>query len=225
MTAREFVKFEFLSRQPLFTPVEALHTAHQLATDRAVKCPHGIVIFNHCGHLIACNYGFSHLGVLTASGAWKGMPKKYKRPGLDKMLKAPAGALLFWTGGSDGDGHTGIADGLGNILANDLPDTNVFGRFPVAEVTNRFTQLIPAGWAFPFFELATRDDRDPPGVAGQPSRTVRLLDELIAAEHDAIAAAKKAILALPSPGDDAMLQRIVAESREHINVAKSLQQA
>jgi hypothetical protein len=226
MATRDVVRSEFLPRRPRFTPAEALHVARTMAKDRATTCAHGRKVEGQCGHLIACNYGFGALGILKAIDLWEMLPKKYRRPGRDRMQTAPAGALLFWSGGSDKNGragHTGISDGRGNLLGNDLPDMGRFGRFPTADVTKAFTLLEPEGWAFPFFEVATHDTRKPPKLADQLPREVRVVDELIAIEQDAIAMAKRAIIVRPRAEDDAILRRIIEESRQHIELARALQ--
>jgi len=88
----QVVTFEDLDRVPAFSPVEALTVCRRLMRTGADRCPHNKGMEGNCGHLAACCYGFSALGFNDASSAWFGAPRKYKRRGLDKMVKAPAGA-------------------------------------------------------------------------------------------------------------------------------------
>ena len=218
------VTFKDLDRVPTFTPVEALTVCKRLMDTGADRCPHNKGMEGNCGHLVACCYGFSALGFHDAASAWFGAPDKYKRRGLDRMVNAPAGALVFWTKGSQGFGHVGISDGKGNILATDLPTTNRMGRFPIDKVTDRFTQVEPAGFTPPFFGNAASDNRRPPKLPGHVEDTAhqRIAKRLIEAQQDVIASAKKGLMKNPSPQQEHILRDMIAQARAEIRHAKEL---
>jgi hypothetical protein len=213
------VAFSFLDRPPIFTPLEALAVCKLMIKNDPASCPHGTKVNGGCGHFTACNYGFANLGAHRAVDAWRAMPKKYKHHGLDQMLKAPAGALVFWTGGSAPlhAGHVGIADGKGNIYGTDLPDTNHFGRFPIEQVPDRFPLDIPAGWTFPFF-VGGKDTRHPPKLPNSREDTAheRIVKQLIKDAQDAIAAAKRGLTHDPSPELEAAYRRAISEAKQQI---------
>jgi hypothetical protein len=172
----------------------------------------------NCGHLVACCYGFSALGFTSAASAWFGAPSKYKRRGLDRMVEAPAGALVFWTKGSQGFGHVGISDGKGNTLATDLPNTNRMGRFPIAQVTDRFTLVEPAGFTPPFFGNAPADNRRPPKLPGHADDEAheRIAKRLIESQQDIIASARRGLLKNPSPQQEEAYTEIIEQTRREI---------
>ena len=212
------VAFENLDRVPAFSPVEALTVCKRLMRTGADRCPHNRGMEGNCGHLVACCYGFSALGFNDAASAWFGSPRKYKRRGLDAMLEAPAGALVFWTKGSEGFGHVGISDGRGNILGTDLPERNRMGKFPIDKVTDRFTLVEAAGWTPPFFGNAPADNRRPPKLPGhvEDSAHQRIAKRLVEAHQDVIASARRGLLKDPSPQQEQAYRDIVQRARLEI---------
>ena len=220
----QVVTFEDLDRVPAFSPVEALTVCRRLMRTGADRCPHNKGMEGNCGHLAACCYGFSALGFNDASSAWFGAPRKYKRRGLDKMVKAPAGALVWWTGGSNGFGHVGISDGQGNILATDLPNTNRMGRFPIDQVTERFALVEPAGWTPPFFGSAASDNRRPPKLPGhvEDSTHQRIAKRLIESQQDVIASARRGLLKDPSPQQEQAYRDLIHQARLEIRRVKDV---
>jgi hypothetical protein len=222
---RKVVATDFLSTPPRFTPLEALAICRRMVDDKATECRHGSSVFRACGHLSSCHYGYAHLGYVDPVSAWHNMTPKYRHHGLDKMMEAPAGAVLFWKGGSQGQGHTGLADGKGNLFSNDFPVTHQFGRFPIAQVDahkNPATDLVPLGWTFPFFKLAVSDRQDPPVIAGHVRREEHIVDLIIMSQQDVIAAARKALQVRKDPADQKVYRRIITTSRRQIDIAKKL---
>jgi hypothetical protein len=217
------VAFKFLDRRPLFTPLEALAVCKQMVKTDPDTCPHGKPVIGQCGHFTACNYGFLNLGCNAIDG-WKGAPKKYRHHGIDKMKQAPAGALVFWSGGSEGFGHVGISDGKGHIFGTDLPTTNHFGKFAIDQVVAAFgNQHEPAGWTFPYFPLAGSDDRHPPKLSDHvETAQERVMKRLIAAAQDVIAAAKRGLAHDPSPELKAAYRSAIKQAREQIKAAQAL---
>ena len=218
------VAFKDLDRVPTFSPVEALTVCKRLSKTGADRCPHNRTLEGNCGHLAACCYGFSALGFTSAASAWRGAPPKYRRRGLDKMVKAPAGALVFWTGGSKEFGHVGISDGKGNIFGTDLPDTNRMGRFPIEKVTDRFTLCEPAGWTLPFFGAAPSDNRRPPKLPGhvEDSPHKRIAKRLIESQQDVIASARRGLMKDPSPKLEQVYRDVIRQARLEIQRVRDL---
>jgi|SRR4051794_5271227 hypothetical protein len=227
MTKRPFVNVDFLDNRPPFTPREAVAECRQRAHDKVTHCSHKEVEGN-CGHFAGCNYGFSSCGSEDAIGIWFATDKKYRRPGLDAMLDAPAGAVLIWSGGSEGHGHAGIKGEGPHVYCTDLPVFGVFGRFGIEGVTDVFTALTPVGWMFPIFPLAASDGRTPPTVR-PPERTRSVaarrypnLDEIVRMQEDTIAAAKRAALLHERRSADKALKDVVKTAREQIAAVKAL---
>jgi hypothetical protein len=222
---RKVVAVDFLSRPPRFTPLEALVICRRMVDDKATECRHGSSVLAACGHLSSCHYGFAHLGYEDPVSAWHNMTPKYRHHGLDKMLDAPAGAVLFWKGGTSGHGHTGLADGKGNLFSNDFPVSGQFARFPIDQVaahSNPAHPLVPLGWSFPFFKLAVSDRQAPPVITGHPKREEHIVDLIIMSQQDAIAAARKALHVKTDPVARKAYRQIIVASRKQIDIAKEL---
>jgi hypothetical protein len=223
MAPRAFVRYAFLPREPVFTPQEAIKLSRERAHAGATSCPHHGSVLGMCAHNVGCNYGFATCGAGDAISLWRGLPEKYRRRGIEPMLQAPAGSLLFWSGGSEGHGHAGIADGEGKVFCTDRPASGRFGRVPIGDIQATWG-LKPEGWAFPFFEAAPSDVREPPKLAtAQPERQTPNIDAIIRSGQDTIAAAKRAITARERPADAKVLRKIVDAARDQITLAKPLQ--
>jgi len=200
---------------PFFSPVEALRLSRRMMRERVQVCPHHMNppddgLGGMCAHIVACNYGYLTCGFDDAISMWRGIPDKYRRHGIAKMRTAPAGALLFWEGGSDLHGHVAISDGTGNVLSTDLPDPGFMGRVRVDDV---FPAQEPKGWTFPFFELAPID---------HARSELRDLDMVAGLQRDTIACAKKAIRAVNSTADKDKLRAVVRDCRRGIQVAEKV---
>jgi hypothetical protein len=224
MTKRPFVNVGFLDSRPPFSPREALAECRQRVRDKITHCSHKGVEGN-CGHFAGCNYGFSTCGADDAIGIWFGTDKKFRRPGLDAMLNAPAGAVLIWSGGSEEHGHAGIKGEGPHVYGTDLPVTGVFGRFEIADVTGVFTALTPVGWVFPIFPTASSDGRTPPTVRPpeqKPGRQYPNLDEIVRLQEDVIAAAKRSAMLHERRSADRVLTAVVKTAREQIAAVNSL---
>jgi hypothetical protein len=223
---RPFVSVDFLDSRPPFTPREAIAECRQRVRDKVTHCSHKDVEGN-CGHFAGCNYGFSTCGADDAIGIWFGTDKKFRRPGLDAMLDAPAGAVLIWSGGSEGHGHAGIKGEGPHVYGTDLPVTGVFGRFEIAHVTDVFTALTPVGWVFPIFPTASSDGRTPPEVKPPEPKAVQRrrypnLDEIVRLQEDTIAAAKRAAHLHERASADRALAKVVKTAREQIAAVNAL---
>lgn len=100
-----------------------------------------------CGQFCAAMYGYGASGYNDAVLQWQSIPGRLKTPG---SLDAPAGALLFWGGGSKGHGHVAIADGLGSCFSIDILGAGTVGRVTTGTITARWG-LPVLGWAYPYF--------------------------------------------------------------------------
>lgn len=218
------VAFKFLDKRPIFTPLEALAVCKLMIKNDVSTCPHGKPVNGQCGHFTACNYGFANLGC-DAFAAWKITPTKYRRHGIDKMVDSPAGALLFWSGGTHGFGHVGISDGKGRLFGTDLPNMNHYGRVQIDQVVALFGHVHePAGWTFPFFAAAGSDNRHPPKLSAshEVSAQERVVQRLINAAQDAIAAAKKGLAHDPSPELGVAYRAALKQARTQLRAAEAL---
>lgn len=101
-----------------------------------------------CGQFCAAMYGYNASGYRDALTQWNETPGSLKHP---SQTDAPAGALYFWGGGSQGHGHVAIADGLGGIWSIDISGPGTVSRVPTGTITSRWG-LPFLGWSAPFFQ-------------------------------------------------------------------------
>ncbi len=222
MTTRAFVSTAGLPRVPRFTARQAVE-ACRLRLGKT-GCMHYDDSLGMCLHNAACVYGYRSSGVHDAALQWRLIPAKYKHTGIAAMRTAPAGALVFWTGGRLGYGHIGVADGFGNFFGTDLPTSNEFGRADVDRPKARWG-LTPVGWTLPFFEFGIAGTHKAPttGVASAPQpKPTPNLDAIIASakkanvlERQVIEAAVKAKKA-SGPAGDKTLDLIIKTAQTHI---------
>lgn len=76
-----------------------------------------------------------------ASSQWRA--SKHQHPG--NGMDAPAGAPIFWTGGSHGYGHIAIADGTGKCWSTDQQSSGKVALVPISEIKSDWGLPI-AGW-------------------------------------------------------------------------------
>lgn len=69
-------------------------------------------------------------GSLDATQAWHRTDHRIAAAG----AQAPRGALLWWTGGSEGHGHVAIADGQGGVWSVDVKRTGYWDHVPFAAI-------------------------------------------------------------------------------------------
>lgn len=96
-----------------------------------------------CDQFVANMYGFSASGYPTAQDNW--LASKDKHPG---DFNAPAGALMFWSGGA---GHVALSDGKGGIYSTDISGNGTVSHVPATEITQKWGKPY-LGWAVPQFE-------------------------------------------------------------------------
>jgi hypothetical protein len=103
-----------------------------------------------CGQFCAAMYGYSASGYRDALTQWGSVPAGLKHPG---STEAPAGALVFWGGGSAGHGHVAIADGTGDVWSIDISGPGTVSRVPAGTISVRWG-LPYLGWTSPYFQGA-----------------------------------------------------------------------
>ena len=101
-----------------------------------------------CGQFCAAMYGYSASGYKDARTQWFETPSAIRHTGAGDP---PAGALVYWDGGSAGHGHVAIADGLGSIWSIDISGPGTVSRVPTGTISSRWG-LPYLGWASPYFQ-------------------------------------------------------------------------
>lgn len=101
-----------------------------------------------CDNFVANMYGFSSSGYATAVKNWQGTPSTLKHAG---DWNAPAGALMYWSGGSTGAGHVAISLGNGNIISTDATKLGSVGTISARTPTDKWGHPY-LGWAYPYFQ-------------------------------------------------------------------------
>lgn len=101
-----------------------------------------------CGQFCAAMYGYGFSGYKDALTQWNRTPSSLKHSG---SVNAPAGALLFWSGGSAGHGHVAISDGFGGVFSIDINGPGTVSRVPAGTITSRWG-LPYLGWTTPYFQ-------------------------------------------------------------------------
>lgn len=101
-----------------------------------------------CDRFVAEAYGFSSSGYATAVKNWQGTPTSLKHPG---DWNAPAGALMYWSGGSTGAGHVAISLGNGSIISTDATGPGTVGVIDARVPTNKWGHPY-LGWTTPYFQ-------------------------------------------------------------------------
>lgn len=101
-----------------------------------------------CDNFVANMYGYAASGYATAQSHWDSIPANIKHPG---DMNAPAGALMFWQGGSSGDGHVALSDGSGGIYSTDISGAGTVSHVPASEISQKWG-LGYLGWSPPIFQ-------------------------------------------------------------------------
>src|ERR671933_786167 len=103
-----------------------------------------------CFRFTAWCYGFAHAGLNDAATGWRTMPKAYRHR---HHRHPPAGAVVFWTGGSHGFGHAAISAGGGKIYSTDIRRSGRVDLVPLGEIEQQW-HLVFEGWARPYYPSA-----------------------------------------------------------------------
>lgn len=100
-----------------------------------------------CDNFVANMYGYSASGYATAAEHWSNLPGGDQHP---SDYNAPAGALMFWGGGSNGNGHVAISDGAGGIYSTDISGPGTVSHVAATEISSKWG-LPYLGWSPPVF--------------------------------------------------------------------------
>lgn len=101
-----------------------------------------------CDKWVAQYYGFSSSGYATAITHWNSISASQKHPG---DTNAPAGALVFWSGGSSGAGHVALSLGNGKIVSTDYPRSGITSTTTIDAISNGWGEHY-MGWSQPVFQ-------------------------------------------------------------------------
>jgi hypothetical protein len=84
----------------------------------------------------------------SAAEAWENARRKHRT---DDPGAIPRGAVPFWLGGSEGNGHTSLAVGMGGHWTTDVVRPGFFDRTGIARVSRSFSpSLHLVGWVEDF---------------------------------------------------------------------------
>lgn len=121
-------------------------------------------------------YSVDSDGSKSATVAWYRTDHRLKVTG----DHAPRGALLWWTGGSDGNGHVAIADGQGNAWSVDINRAGYWDRVPFRRISEKWYRLTFAGVSLDIdgVQVVPTPLAKPPAAAQITSNTVRLANML-----------------------------------------------
>lgn len=101
-----------------------------------------------CDHQVGVYYGYSSSGYATAIAHWNAISGADKHPG---DLNPPAGALVFWSGGSSGAGHVALSLGGGKIVSTDYPRAGITSTTTIDAISNGWGEHY-MGWSKPVFQ-------------------------------------------------------------------------
>lgn len=120
-----------------------------VAVETATKAVGGTCEISSCMHTVGTWYGLSSSGWPRAIDGWNGTPASMRHPGDDNP---PAGALVYWSGGSAG--HVALAKGDGSVISTDAPQAGRVGIEPIAWFVSMWHKDY-LGWAEPYFPHGT----------------------------------------------------------------------
>lgn len=144
--------FNAMNKYPPRTPKQALAWAAGQVSNPSQNWT------GMCLYFVSVAYLKGGSGAHDAYNEWVITPAKYQHPG---DTNPPAGALMFWSGGSKGYGHAALSAGGGMVYSTDIGHYNGMGR-PLGKVDLvKFTDFAKywgnekyLGWADPYFPMA-----------------------------------------------------------------------
>lgn len=110
----------------------------------STKSPVGMSWLGHCAHAVAQAHGHYASVWPSAVNGWFWTPEKYRHNG-KKAKVPPRGALVFYSGGSNGHGHVGVANGRGEVWQVDIDKPGHIGIADVDEPVRKWG-LKYLGW-------------------------------------------------------------------------------
>lgn len=151
----------------------------------------------YCKREVREAYGITQSHSDDAAEAWA--EAKHKHP-TDDPMAAPRGALLFWTGGSEGYGHVAIAAGHGMMWSTDIKRLGYFDLAPITDVRRKWgTSLRFVGWT---------EDLDGVRVLPVPKRRYPLVEAVMHAKPGHARTAAMKVLAEKGSPRAAQLARV-----------------
>lgn len=114
-----------------------------------------------CDKWVASYYGYGSSGYATAIAHWNSIPPDKKHPGDNNP---PAGALVFWSGGSTGAGHVALSLGGGKIVSTDYPRSGITSTTTIDAISSGWGEHYQ-GWATPVFQGQVSQASFPSGTA------------------------------------------------------------
>lgn len=115
-----------------------------------------------CDRWVAAYYGYGSSGYATAIAHWNAITPENKHPG---DVNAPAGALVFWSGGSSGAGHVALSLGGGKIISTDYPRSGITSQTTIDAISSGWGEHYQ-GWATPVFQGQISQASFPAGQIG-----------------------------------------------------------
>lgn len=118
---------------------------------------------------------------LDAAGAWTAAEHKHKT---SKATDIPAGAPVFWTGGSEHHGHIAISTGAGWCWSTDIKRPGYFDHVPIDQIRDDWG-LTLVGWTNDLNGVTVYTPPTPPKPTKPVSRGANIdaaIKRLVAAE-------------------------------------------
>ena len=125
---------------------------------------HGAPRSNQCAAAVRAALNAPMQGLASAADVWHAVPSHQRR-----RTHAPRGAIVYWTGGSSGYGHTCFALGDHLELSVDVVPgkPGAAGVVPFSWFEAHWPRLTYAGWSWWWGAIDTRDTQ----LIAQPAPT------------------------------------------------------
>lgn len=106
-----------------------------------IKLPSGISSWhNECELFVRTMFGAPG-GAPTAIAAFNAVPEAKQH----SFYNPPFGVPVFWSGGTDGDGHVALALGDGTIISTDIGGSGTVSVVPISKIVSSWG-LVLKGW-------------------------------------------------------------------------------
>lgn len=122
----------------------------------AYYAEHGAPRANQCAFAVREALNAPWQGLASATAVWRAVPLWHRR-----KTHAPRGAIVYWTGGSAGYGHTCFALGNHMEISVDVLDgrAGAAGVVPFSWFAENWPRLDYAGWSWWWGGVDTREVR------------------------------------------------------------------
>lgn len=120
-------------------------TPAQAIADIKAQSAHGLPFKSGmCKQRTRLAYGVPSDGSVDAAQAWA--RTKHKHPA-STVADAPRGALIWWTGGSQGHGHVGIKAANAAVWSVDIKRPGHWDKVPIEQISRSWPNLRLVGWS------------------------------------------------------------------------------